>query len=65
MCSTTFTEYVTYNELATLFGGRMAYVALTIIERSAEVRTGNVIEFDCDKRLSQAFDAMRREPLAA
>jgi len=61
----TFTDYVTYNELAALFGRRGAYAALSIIERSAKVRTGDVIDFDCEKRLRSAFDAMRDETLAA
>jgi hypothetical protein len=61
----TCTDYVTYNELAGLFGRRMAYVALSLIESSASVRTSNVIEFDCEKRLRAAFDAMRDELLAA
>lgn len=65
MRSASSTQYVTYNELATLFGGRMAYVALTLIERSARVRTGNVVDFDCEKRLRRAFAAMRDESLAA
>jgi hypothetical protein len=65
MRSATCTQYVTYNELAGLFGRRMAYVVLTLIERSAEVRMGNVIDFDCEKRLRSAFDAMRGESLAA
>jgi len=64
MNSATFTDNVTYDELAALFG-RQAYVALTLIERSAEVHVGNVIDFDCEKRLSYAFDAMRAESLAA
>ena len=65
MSSASFTDYVTYDELAALFGRRLAYVALTLIERSAEVHVGNVIDFDCEKRLSYAFDAMRAESLAA
>ena len=65
MRSAIYTEYVTYNELAALFGRRMAYGALTLIEGSARVRTGNVIEFDCEKRLRSAFDAMRADSLAA
>ena len=60
-----YTEYVTYNELAALFGRRMAYAALTLIEGSARVRKSNVIQFDCEKRLRSAFDAMRDESLAA
>jgi hypothetical protein len=65
MSSTALTGYVTYNELNVLFGKRMAYVALALIEKSAGVRTDDVIEFDCDIRLSQAFDAMRDKSLAA
>ena len=65
MRSATCTQYVTYNELAAMFGRRMAYAALTLIESSAKVRTGNVVEFDCEKRLRSAFDAMRDESLAA
>jgi hypothetical protein len=65
MRSATFTDYVTYNELAALFGKRMAYAALTLIEKSVQVRTGNVIDSDCEKRLRTAFNAMRDESLAA
>ena len=65
MRSATSTGYVTYNELTALFGRRGAYTALSIIEKSAEVRTGDVIDFDCEKRLRTAFDAMRDESLAA
>lgn len=65
MSLATFPNDVTYDELTAVFGRTGAYAALKLIERSAAVSAGEVIDFDRAKRLTAAFDAMRAGSLAA
>jgi hypothetical protein len=58
-------QLINYNDLIARYGKRNAYVALTIIEDSAKVTKNNIVQFDFEKRLHSAFEAMRQTKMAA
>jgi hypothetical protein len=58
-------QHITYNDLVARYGKAMAYVALVIIENSAKVARKQVVSFDCEKRLCEAFAQMRETACVA
>jgi len=53
------TDHITYSELAALYGERLAFAYLRVIERhAANTGSAQIIPFDRNIRLQRALDAL-------
>lgn len=57
-------QYITHQELVDLYGPKVAFALLRVVELSAPAKS-NVIHFDRNMRFQNALETLREERLAA